>query len=117
EGPAIDDRVGADDGNGRGGEVRVVKGRHDASLAHDVSGRGYARAGRREAQDVFAILRAHEVRETGVAFGDGLDRRNASADRFLEVCAYLIGHSRCAVSPSAPTIWRSPSTRRVLMLV
>src|SRR5258708_22591760 len=37
-------------------------------------------------------------------------------DRF-EVTADLVVHSRCATSPSAPTMRRSPSARTTLMLV
>src|SRR5258708_6107976 len=129
ERPPVDDRVGARDANGGHRQAGLVEGGHDLALAEDIRRPGDARSGRGEAQHVargpLGGLGVDEIGEAGMSLGDQLDGlqselgtlgKRVPNDRF-EVSADLIAHSRCATSPSAPTMRRSPSARTMLMLV
>ena len=105
-----------------------MQGGHDPALADNVCRSGDAGAGRREAEHVtrrpIAVFDCDEVREAGMSFRDWLDCCHAqvgAAELFaalgLEVLPDLICHSRCAVSPSAPTMRRLPTALTTLMLV
>src|ERR1700682_825640 len=101
---------------------------HDAALPGDV-GRGRATCpGRRKATHVasaaVAAFDRDEIGEAGMTFGYGLDGRHAEvgvaellAELGLEVLPDLFAHSRCATSPSAATLRRSPSALTTLILV
>ncbi len=64
-----------------------------------------------------AVFDGYEIREARMALGNRINRYHAqmrTAEHFsairLEVFANALVHSRCEVSPSVPTICRSPRT-------